>query len=225
MGKKILIADDEKNISDIIAFNLKNENYDVICAQDGQQALELFKNEKPDLVLLDIMMPKFNGFEVCKKIREESQIPIIMLTARVEEIDKVLGLEIGADDYVTKPFSISELIARIKANLRRSDNNSEPNIISLSNIKIDLNRYEVFCDDKMICLTPKEFDLLKFLASQPNKVFTREELLNKVWSYEYFGDARTVDVTIRRLRMKIEQVPDNPKYILTKRGVGYYFYM
>ncbi len=224
MNKKILIADDEKNITDIIAFNLQKEGFEVVCAQDGQQALKLFDEKNPDLVLLDIMMPIMNGIEVCSQIREKSQVPIIMLTARADEVDKVLGLEMGADDYVTKPFSISELIARIKANLRRNDN-MEPKIISLGGIKIDLNRYEVSCDGKMISLTPKEFDLLKFLASNPNKVFTREELLNKVWSYEYFGDARTVDVTVRRLRMKIENEPDNPKYILTKRGVGYFFGM
>lgn len=224
MNKKILIADDEKNITDIIAFNLQKEGFEVVCAQDGQQALKLFEEKNPDLVLLDIMMPVMNGIEVCSQIREKSQVPIIMLTARADEVDKVLGLETGADDYVTKPFSISELIARIKANLRRNDN-MEPKIISLGGLKIDLNRYEVSCDGKMISLTPKEFDLLKFLASNPNKVFTREELLNKVWSYEYFGDARTVDVTVRRLRMKIENEPDNPKYILTKRGVGYYFGM
>lgn len=224
MNKKILIADDEKNITDIIAFNLQKEGFEVVCAQDGQQALKLFEEKNPDLVLLDIMMPVMNGIEVCSQIREKSQVPIIMLTARADEVDKVLGLETGADDYVTKPFSISELIARIKANLRRNDN-MEPKIISLGGLKIDLNRYEVSCDGKMISLTPKEFDLLKFLASNPNKVFTREELLNKVWSYEYFGDARTVDVTVRRLRMKIENEPDNPKYILTKRGVGYFFGM
>lgn len=224
MAKKILIADDEKNITDIIAYNLEKENYNIISAYDGQQALNLFASENVDLVLLDIMMPKYNGFDVCKKIRETSQVPIIMLTARAEEIDKVLGLELGADDYITKPFSVNELIARVKANLRRTEN-SEPDIISFGKIKIDFNRYEVFCGDKIISLTPKEFDLLKFLAMNANKVFNREELLNKVWSYEYFGDARTVDVTVRRLRIKIEETPDEPKFILTKRGVGYYFYL
>lgn len=223
MEKKILVAEDEKNIANIIAYNLKNDGYKVFCAYDGQEALDLFESEKPDLVLLDIMMPKINGFDVCKQIRKKSQVAIIMLTARADEVDKVLGLELGADDYVTKPFSVNELMARVKANLRRSDNNCESNIVSFGDIKIDFNRYEVFCNDKMISLTPKEFDLLKFLAIHPNKIFNREELLNKVWSYEYFGDARTVDVTVRRLRMKVEKTPDDPKFILTKRGVGYYF--
>ncbi len=221
----VLVADDEQSITDIIAFNLQKDNLDVICAYDGEQALDLFKSSKPDLILLDIMMPKMNGFDVCKKIREFSQVPIIMLTACAEESDKVLGLELGADDYVTKPFSVNELMARVKANLRRIEKDVEPKIVEYGGLKIDFNRYEVFRGDKIILLTPKEFDLLKFMAMHANKVFTREELLSKVWGFEYFGDARTVDVTVRRLRMKIEEFPDNPEYILTRRGVGYYFYL
>jgi len=221
-GKKILIADDEKDITDIIAYNLSKENYLVICAYDGAQALELFKKENPDLVLLDIMMPELDGFEVCRAIREKSQVPIIMLTARAEESDKVFGFDLGIDDYVTKPFSTNELIARVKANLRRTSN-LKTDIIMFGDVKIYLESYKVFRGEELIYLTPKEFDLLLFLVSNPDKIFTRDELLKRVWNYEYFGDARTVDVTIRKLRTKIEKFPESPRYILTRRGVGYYF--
>jgi two-component system response regulator VicR len=167
------------------------------------------------------MIPDLNGFEVCKKIREQSEVAIIIITALSQESNKIFGFNLGADDYVTKPFSIKELIARIKANLKHT--NTKTNIISFGEIKIDLDRYEIFKNDKLIALTAKEFDLLKFFITHANKVFTRENLLEKVWHYEYCGDARTVDVTIRRLRSKIESTPDTPKYILTKRGVGYFF--
>lgn len=228
MSKKILVIDDEKAIADIIKFNLKKEGYDVITANDGEEGITKVFTENPDLILLDIMMPKVDGYEVCKKVREKISTPIIMLTARAEEVDKVLGLELGADDYVTKPFGIRELIARVKANLRKYDAISQKsqisnNIISFGKLVIDLNRYEVRKDEDVIDLTFREFELLKFLAQQKTQVFSREILLEKVWGYEYFGDVRAVDVTIRRLREKIEDDPSKPSYILTKRGVGYYF--
>jgi len=225
MGRKVLVVDDEKNIVDIVTFNLHKEGYEVLYAYDGQQGLALAQAENPELILLDIMMPKMDGFEVCRKIREKSQVPIIMLTARAEEVDKVLGLELGADDYVTKPFSVRELMARVKANIRRQEPGSAGpvGLLSFGDLTIDPNKYEIKRNGAMLELTHREFELLKFLATQNTQVFTRETLLEKVWGYEYFGDVRTVDVTIRRLRSKVEDNPDQPKYILTKRGVGYYF--
>ena len=229
MDRKILIVDDEKNIVDIIAFNLKKEGYTVIRAADGEEGLEKVFSENPDLILLDIMMPKLDGYEVCKKIREKKNTPIIMLTARAEEVDKVLGLELGADDYVTKPFGVRELMARVKANLRKAAAREKPEErppATEGNFgRLDLNpeRYEVRKDGKVIDLTVREFELLKFLSARKGQVFSRETMLEKVWGYEYFGDVRTVDVTIRRLREKIEDDPGKPTYILTKRGVGYYF--
>lgn len=228
MTKKILVVDDEKNIVDIIAFNLHKEGYDVICAYDGEKGLALALSENPELILLDIMMPGLDGFEVCKKVRETSQTPIIMLTARAEEVDKVLGLELGADDYVTKPFGVRELMARVKANIRRNDTVGTPevggdSIIRVSDLIIDTKKIEIRRRDDILDLTHREYELVKFLATQKGQVFSREALLEKVWGYEYFGDVRTVDVTIRRLRSKIEDVPEDPRYILTKRGVGYYF--
>ncbi len=229
MDRKILIVDDEKNIVDIIAFNLKKEGYTVIQAADGEEGLEKVFTENPDLILLDIMMPKLDGYEVCKKIREKKNTPIIMLTARAEEVDKVLGLELGADDYVTKPFGVRELMARVKANLRkvaaREETEERPPAAEGNFGRLDLNpeRYEVRKDGKVIDLTVREFELLKFLSARKGQVFSRETMLEKVWGYEYFGDVRTVDVTIRRLREKIEDDPGKPTYILTKRGVGYYF--
>ncbi len=227
MKKKILIIEDEKNILDIIKFNLQKEGYDVICALDGEEGLDLALNENPDLILLDIMMPKLDGFEVCKRIREKKYTPIIMLTARAEEVDKVLGLEVGADDYVTKPFSTRELVARVKANLRRIESDTvsdkDNHILKIRDIEIDFEKYEIRNNGKLIDLTKREFELVSFLATNKGKVFSREVLLEKVWGYEYFGDVRTVDVTIRRLRVKLEENSDEPKYIVTKRGVGYYF--
>lgn len=229
MDKKILIVDDEKNIVDIIAFNLKKEGYQILKAADGEQGVRMALEEEPDLILLDIMMPKMDGYEACKKIREKKNTPIIMLTARAEEVDKVLGLELGADDYVTKPFGVRELMARVKANLRKAAFRAEPaaDVPTAEGAfgRLDLNpdRYEVRKDGKIIDLTLREFELLKFLSGQKGQVFSREILLEKVWGYEYFGDVRTVDVTIRRLREKIEDDPGKPAYILTKRGVGYYF--
>ena len=226
---KILVVDDEASIVTMLAYNLKKEGYDVITAEDGEVALEKFESEKPDLLLLDIMMPKMDGYEVCRKIREKSNVPIIMLTARADEVDKVVGLEMGADDYVTKPFGNRELIARVKANLRRSDiapvtnNEKDGNNQVYGDLNIDFDRYEVTKRGEVINLTLREFELLTFLATQTPTIFTRENLLEKVWGYEYFGDVRAVDVTIRRLREKIEDDPSKPKYIVTKRGVGYYF--
>lgn len=232
MSNKILVVDDEQSIMNIIAFNLKKEGYEVVTAEDGEMAITIFDTEKPDLILLDIMMPKIDGYGVCKRIRDKSDVPIIMLTARADEVDKVLGLEIGADDYVTKPFSNRELMARVKANLRRKpsikQNEEQPNIDSnntfvYGDLTINFDRYEVFKRNEPINLTIREFELLKFLALKKNQIFTREALLSQVWGYEYFGDVRAVDVTIRRLREKIEDDASKPKFILTKRGIGYYF--
>lgn len=229
MDRKILIVDDEKNIVEIIAFNLKKEGYQVIKAADGEEGVKMAMEENPDLILLDIMMPKMDGYEACKKIREKKNTPIIMLTARAEELDKVLGLELGADDYVTKPFGVRELMARVKANLRKTvirEEVVEEKPAEDGNFgRLDINpeRYEVRKDGKTLDLTLREFELLKFLSERKGQVFSRETLLEKVWGYEYYGDVRTVDVTIRRLREKIEDAPGKPVYILTKRGVGYYF--
>jgi len=229
MRKKILVVDDEKSISDIIKFNLLKDGYDVEVAEDGDEALKKVYLIQPDLILLDVMLPKLDGFQVCRKIRETFNTPIIMLTAKEEEVDKVLGLELGADDYITKPFGMRELLARVKANIRRvdidnSDTSSVKSVqIESGNLTIDLERYEVKKDEEIIELTLREYELLKFLATQENQIFTREQLLKDVWGYEYFGDIRTVDVTIRRLREKIEDDSSSPKFIMTKRGVGYYF--
>ncbi len=228
--RSVLIIEDEQTIIDILKFNLEKEGYIVFEAMDGFTGLDYAISKNPDLVLLDVMLPQLDGFEVCRKIREKSSVPIIMLTARDGEVDKVLGLELGADDYMTKPFSIRELTARVKANLRRTipDENSPmaasaANIISSGELEINTERYEVTKRGQVIVITLREFELLKFLASQPQKIFTRENLLENVWGYEYYGDVRTVDVTIRRLREKIEDDPGMPRYIVTKRGVGYYF--
>ncbi len=229
MSNKILVVDDEQSIMNIIAFNLKKEGFDVVCAEDGEMAIKVFEEENPDLILLDIMMPKIDGYGVCRRIRDKSDIPIIMLTARADEVDKVLGLEIGADDYVTKPFSNRELMARVKANLRRKSvvkqekQQDRGNVNNFGDLTIDFDRYEVFKRDTPVNLTIREFELLKFLALKKNQIFTREALLSQVWGYEYFGDVRAVDVTIRRLREKIEDDASRPKYIITKRGIGYYF--
>ena len=200
MGQTVLVVDDEQNIVNIIAFNLKKEGYEVLSAGDGEEAVEIVEKHQPDLILLDIMMPKMDGYEACRKIREKYNIPIIMLTARAEELDKVLGLEMGADDYVTKPFGTRELIARVKANLRRSVVKNEPavekgNVLKFGKLEIDLDKFEARKDGKVLELTYREFELLKFLAQNLRQVFSRETLLEKVWGYEYYGDVRTVDVT------------------------------
>ena len=207
MGKKILVVDDEKNIVDILKLNLQKEGYTVIEAYDGAEALEKAlpadPAERPDLILLDVMLPEMNGFEVCRKVRDNSSVPILMITAREDEVDKVLGLEIGADDYITKPFSMRELMARVRANMRRMEVEPEkidsPDVIDIGIFKLDCNRYELYKGDKLIDLTVREFELIKFLTSQPNKIYSRKNLLEYVWDYEYYGDVRTVDVTVRRL--------------------------
>ncbi|MDH8678491.1 response regulator YycF [Fusibacter bizertensis] len=227
MNKKILVVEDEKPISDIIKFNLIKEGYEIETAYDGEEALKKVYQFQPDLVLLDVMLPKLDGFQVCRRIRESFNMPIIMLTAKEEEVDKVLGFELGADDYITKPFGMRELVARVKANIRRlsfaDTDSSGNNVIYAGKLTIDLDRYEVLKEEKTIELTLREFELLKFLATQANQIFTREQLLKDVWGYEYFGDIRTVDVTVRRLREKVEDDSSEPTYIMTKRGVGYYF--
>jgi len=221
---KILIVDDEKNIVDILKYNLIKEGFETIEAYDGKEAIEKALRLNPDIILLDVMLPIYDGFAVCRKLREKIQTPIIMLTAKEEEVDKVLGLEMGADDYVTKPFSPRELIARIKSNLRRSALTStmgSTDVISVFDLEIDLARYEVKKNDNLIDLTAREFELIKYLVQNAGKVFSRETLMEKIWDYEYFGDMRTVDVTVSRLREKLSN--NINEYILTKRGVGYYF--
>lgn len=231
--KKILIVDDEKPIVDLLVYNLEKEGYKTIMAYDGISAVDVALTEKPDLILLDIMLPKQDGLTVCKKIKHTYNVPILMLTARGDEIDKILGLELGADDYITKPFSVRELIARIKANLRKTENmitaveeekkkEENKNKIVIGDLNIDLEKFEVTLEGKEIDLTLREFEVLKYLAQQPGQVITRETLLEKVWGYEYFGDIRTVDVTVRRIREKIEKDTSAPKILVTKRGVGYY---
>ncbi len=224
---KILVVDDERAIVDILAFNLEKEGFEVVTAANGEEGIEKYRKELPDLILMDIMMPKIDGLTACKSIREESNVPIIMLTARAEEVDKVLGLEFGADDYVTKPFGVRELVARVKSNIRRTVLDQAPvnngQVMNFGSMVINADRYEVKKNDVTLELTVREYELLKFLAKQKEQIFTREQLLEKVWGYEYYGDVRTVDVTVRRLREKVEDNPAKPSFILTKRGVGYYF--
>ena len=227
MDNLILVVDDEKPIVEILKMNLIKSGYRVIEAYNGIEAVNKALSEEPDLILLDVMLPGQDGFSVCKKIRATSSVPIIMLTARDEEVDKILGLELGADDYITKPFSLRELMARVKANLRRTQlaeaTDGANEILTFGDLSINLDKYEVKKRGEIIELTFREFELLKFLATKSGKIFSRESLLNKVWDYEFYGDVRTVDVTIRRLREKIEDNPSIPSYIMTKRGVGYYF--
>lgn len=226
MARKVLVVDDEKLIVKGIRFSLEQDGMEVDCAYDGKEALELINKNKYDIILLDVMLPVLNGFEVCQHIREFSNVPVIMLTAKGDDMDKILGLEYGADDYITKPFNILEVKARIKAIIRRSSvtENKEPQkIYSYGNLKIDTDSRRGYISDNEVNLTAKEFDLLELLMLHPNKVYGREELLNTVWGYDYPGDVRTVDVHIRRLREKIEESPSNPVFIHTKWGVGYYF--
>jgi two-component system, OmpR family, response regulator VicR len=228
MNEKILVVDDEKPIADILQFNLKKEGFDIECAHDGDQALEMVESFKPDLILLDIMLPQRDGMEVCREVRKKYEMPIIMLTAKDSEIDKVLGLELGADDYITKPFGTRELIARVKANLRRHNQSAsaspedEKSEITVGSLTIHPDAYIVSKRGDTIELTHREFELLHYLAQHIGQVMTREHLLQTVWGYDYFGDVRTVDVTVRRLREKIEDNPSHPLWIITRRGVGYY---
>ncbi len=239
--KTILIVDDEKMILNLLSCNLIKEGYNVIEAKDGLEAITIAQEEKPDLILLDVMLPKLDGLSVCKRVKNIMNVPILMVTAKDEELDKIVGLELGADDYITKPFSIRELLARVKANLRKADvianvkkevkevkkpeetpELKRTNIIKVGVLTLDLDRFEVMVNDRIVDLTLREFEVLKFLASDPGQVITRETLLEKVWGYEYYGDIRTVDVTVRRIREKIERDTSNPKILITKRGVGYY---
>lgn len=229
MEKKVLVVDDEKPIVTVLKLNLQKEGYVVYEAYDGEEAVNKARLLEPDLILLDVMLPKMDGFTVCKTIREKSSVPILMLTAREEEVDKVLGLELGADDYITKPFSVRELMARVKANMRRStmevssaEEEKDSEIIDIGTFQLNCNRYELTKNGVVVDVTIREFELIKFLAKQPNKIFSRKALLENVWDYEYYGDVRTVDVTIRRLREKIEDDPSQPQYLMTKRGIGYY---
>ncbi len=227
----ILVVDDEQHILELIRYNLEKEGYKVLAAADGKTAVEVARSEKPDLVLLDVMLPGFDGLSVCRALRQNDstrKIPIIMISARGEELDKVLGLEMGADDYVTKPFSIRELLARIKARLRRQQEESDAfkndgGVITHGKLSIDQSKFLVVVDGVRQDLTPKEFELLRFLAMEPGKVFSRDYLLEKIWGYDYTGDSRTVDVHIRHIRQKFEQIPDCPQFIETVRGVGYRF--
>ncbi|HAA5395294.1 TPA_asm: DNA-binding response regulator [Listeria monocytogenes] len=227
--KKILVVDDEKPIADIVKFNLNKEGFDVYCAYDGDEALELVEEVQPDLILLDIMLPGRDGIEVCREVRKKYDMPIIMVTAKDSEIDKVIGLELGADDYVTKPFSNRELIARVKANLRRHNQVSsnaaeeeENSELEIGSLIIHPDAYVASKRGETIELTHREFELLHYLAKHMGQVMTREHLLQTVWGYDYFGDVRTVDVTVRRLREKIEDNPSHPAWLVTRRGVGYY---
>ncbi|PWW08806.1 two-component system response regulator VicR [Paenibacillus cellulosilyticus] len=246
MHGKILVVDDEQPIADILKFNLEKEGYEVICAFDGGEAVRLAYEERPDLMLLDLMLPVKDGMDVCREVRAASlQLPIIMLTAKDTELDKVLGLELGADDYVTKPFSTRELLARVKAHLRRQKKASEAvaeaqtaaadaavangaveaeqskNGLTIFNLFIDTDMYVIYKDNEPLDLTHREYELVYYLARNSGKVMTREHLLQAVWGFEYFGDVRTVDVTVRRIREKIEDDPSRPEYILTRRGLGY----
>ena len=236
-SKKVLIVDDEQAIIDVLKFNLLKEGYRTIEAKDGQAGLDMALKEKPDLIMLDIMLPKLDGLTVCQRVKNALNIPIIILTAKDTEVDKIVGLELGADDYITKPFSVRELVARVKANIRKADvtlgqqiddaskaenEKTKSKKIIVGDLELDLDKFEVRVRGEVIDLTLREFEVLKFLASQPGQVITREILLEKVWGYEYYGDIRTVDVTVRRIREKIELDTSTPKILITKRGVGYY---
>lgn len=234
MGKTILIVEDEKNIVDILNFNLTRESYNTIEAYDGQTGLQLALEQDPDLILLDLMLPKLNGYDVCRSIRRAGRsTPVIMLTAREQEADKVLGLDLGADDYITKPFSMRELLARIKANIRRSDmaeqappaQSAPGGRMEFGRLAVDPELVTVYKDGKPLDLTQREYELIHFLAGNPGKVFSREALMEHVWNYEgYVGDVRAVDVAVRRLREKVEDDPAAPKFIMTRRGLGYLFH-
>lgn len=228
-GRKILIVEDDRTLLDVLKYNLTKEGYEAIAALDGVQALEVARSEKPDLIILDIMLPKLDGFEVCRILRKEMTVPILMLTAKVEEIDKVVGLEIGADDYMTKPFSLRELMARIRAMLRRAEMLKQETLsketispaIKIADLTIDFARHQAFLGGSVLPLSPKEFELLAFLPRNRGRAFTRDYLLEKVWGYDYTGDTRTIDVHVRWLRQKIEADPPHPQRLLTVRGLGY----
>lgn len=229
--KTILVVDDEKNIIDILVYNLKKEGYNTLEATDGDMGLNIALDERPDLILLDVMLPKMDGLTVCKRVKQVYNVPILMISAKDEEVDKIVGLELGADDYITKPFSVRELMARVKANLRKiedekeqrnKDVNNKTNKIVVGDLELDLEKVEVKVKGQVKALTPKEFELVKYLAMQPGVPVTREVLLEKVWNYEYYGDIRTVDVTVCRIREKLGDSTKNSKIIINKRGIGYY---
>jgi len=231
-SSKILVVEDDQTLREVLSYNLSKEGYTSLTASDGLQALEIARREKPELVILDIMLPQMSGFEVCRILRQETTVPILILTAKVEEIDKIVGLELGADDYMTKPFSMRELLARVRAMLRRTEMVKKeagkqpetiPQIIRVGDIEINLSRHSILNRGNPLDLSPKEFDLLVFLVKNAGQVFNRDTLLERVWGYDFAGDTRTVDVHVRWLRQKIEADPDNPTYILTVRGVGYKF--
>lgn len=228
MAKKVLVVDDEKLIVKGIRFSLEQDGMEVDCAYDGEEALRMAKENTYDMILLDVMLPKLDGFEVCQQIREFSNMPIVMLTAKGDDMDKILGLEYGADDYITKPFNILEVKARIKAIMRRTNANQpkkdNEKIIESGDLRLDCESRRAYVLNKEVNLTAKEFDLIELFVTNPNKIYSRENLLNLVWGYEYPGDVRTVDVHVRRLREKIENNPSEPKYVHTKWGVGYYYY-
>jgi two-component system OmpR family response regulator len=226
MAEKILVVEDDRNLLDTLKYNLRKEGYSAITAVDGAEALEIARREKPDLIILDIMLPKLSGFEVCRILRKDMNVPILMLTAKTDEVDKIVGLEIGADDYMTKPFSMRELLARVGAILRRADISrlqpaSELKVIRIGDLEIDVGRHQASHAGSRLDLTPREYDLLMFLATNKGLVFSREKLLDKVWGYDYAGDTRTVDVHIRWLRQKLESDPANPEHLVTVRGAGY----
>jgi len=226
MASKILIVEDDRNLLDTLKYNLRREGYEAVTAADGAEALDVARREKPDLIILDIMLPKLSGFEACRILRKEMTVPILMLTAKSEEVDKIVGLEIGADDYMTKPFSMRELLARLGAMLRRADMSAlqlatERKTVEIGDLKIDFGRHQASCRGSRLDLTPKEYDLLAFLATNKGLVFSRDQLLDKVWGYDYVGDTRTVDVHIRWLRQKIESDPAKPNRLVTVRGAGY----
>lgn len=227
MAKRILVVDDEKLIVKGIRFSLEQDGYEVDCAYDGEEALNYARDNKYDIILLDVMLPKFTGFEVCQQIREFSDVPILMLTAKGDDMDKILGLDYGADDYITKPFNILEVKARIKAIMRRIDKKEassvRENVLESGDLRLELDGHRVYIEGNEISLTSKEFEVLELLMRTPNKVYSREELLELIWGKDYPGDVRTVDVHIRRLREKIEKSPSEPRYVHTKWGVGYYF--
>jgi DNA-binding response OmpR family regulator len=231
-GAMIMIVEDDQTLLGVLKYNLAKEGYEVVTAIDGAQAVEVARSAKPELIVLDIMLPKLDGFEVCRILRREMTVPILMLTAKIEEVDKVVGLELGADDYMTKPFSVRELLARIRAMLRRtemmkqeiaSSKEVKPSAVKVGSLEIDPVRHQVSLSGSLLNLSPKEFDLLAFLANNQAQVFSRDYLLEKVWGYDYAGDTRTVDVHIRWLRQKIEVDPAHPRYFLTVRGIGYKF--
>ena len=230
MERKVLIVDDERSIVDILKYNIEKDGTKAICAYDGKEGLRLARTEDPDVILLDVMLTELDGFEVCRTLRAEgNNVPIIMITAREEETDKVFGLDLGADDYITKPFSMRELLARVRTNMRRAASmlpaqpGSDADVIRAKDLVIDRARRSVSRNGHEIELTQREYELIKYLAENPGKVMSREELMSAVWQYDYFGDLRAVDVAVRRLREKVEDNPSEPQYVITKRGAGYYF--